>query len=211
MLIVCLRYQAPEEIQREIPASIDAFADHLKSLGILPEQIATAPRPLALVDLVSSGSTFRHVTALMLEVSNQRSVDLNAVRRRTQFVGITWRSKNSPNTFRWHQHASWLSKFSASAVKNVSIPGPMWDYLGNRQGKVVPTNPPWRWADSAITRPPRDSEHLLALRQALKLFDLGCTANERQSFSTELANQYAMRESWCRSLVAELRGKSTRG
>ena len=210
LLNVSTRYQSPDDIQRENPGSIEAFTEHLESLGILPEQIASGPRPLALVDLVSTGSTFRHVAELVLALAKQESVDLNALRRRLQFVGITWRSKNSPNTYRWHQHASWLRKFPSSAVKNVSIPGQMWDYLGNKQEKVVPTNPPWRWADPAIARPPREPEHLHALRRALELFDLGCMSEERQRFSGALSGQHAMRESWCRSLVAELRGKSAR-
>ncbi|MBT8079175.1 MAG: hypothetical protein KJO31_11415 [Gammaproteobacteria bacterium] len=208
LLNISMRYMSPDDIERENPASISAFAEHLAALGIAPEQIASAPQPLALVDLVSSGSTFKHVTELILGLAKQDGIDRNAVRRRMRFVGLTWRRKNSPNTYRWQQHADWLEKFPGTVVRNVSIPGRLWDYLGNRQEKVIPTNPPWRWADAAIAGPPREEEHLLALRRALDIYDLGSSKLERQKFSERLARQQAMREPWCRGLVGELRKKS---
>lgn len=205
-----LRSSTPTDVKREHPGAMQALREHLSDLRISPAQLAKRARPLALVDLVSSGSTFRHVTEVLLELANESSIDPAAVRRKLRYVGITWRTKNSPNTFRWQQHAHWLREVPTSPVKNVSVSGEMWAYLGNCQPKVTASNPPWRWADPNLQSPPRDESSLTALRRALDVFDLAANANEKQSFSNALCDLHAMRNRWCRGLVAELRGRSSR-
>jgi len=205
LLNISIRYMSPDDIERENPASISAFAEHLAALGITPEQIASAPQPLALVDLVSSGSTFRHVTELIFGLAAQESVDVNAVRRRLRFVGLTWRSKNSPNTYRWQQHAAWLSKFPGTVVWNVSIPGRLWDYLGNTQHKTTRSYGAWAWGDRRLASPDRAPERLRALRLASDLFELGRRRRTRRELSSRLAATSAMRQRWLRTLVGELR------
>ncbi|MGI9264386.1 MAG: hypothetical protein ACR2QU_05625 [Gammaproteobacteria bacterium] len=204
-----LRYSTPKDVKRDHPGAMQALRDHLLELRISPAQLVTRPRPLALIDLVSSGSTFKHVTELLLDLTIESSIDPAAVRRKLRYVGITWRTKNSPNTYRWHQHADWLREFPKSPVKNVSIPGEMWAYLGNCQPKVTESNPPWRWAYPNLKSPPRDETNLTALRRALDVFDLASNAEERRSFSNALCDVHAIRQRWCRSLVAELRGRSS--
>lgn len=73
-----------------------------------------------------------------------RSV-LVAVKRRMRVIGITERTKNSPNTWRWYQHAPWVKGFARSALRGISIPYGFWTYLGDRQEKVSRWNPPYVW------------------------------------------------------------------
>ena len=192
----------------EQEVALQGFRQHLSDLELSPSDIASSNRLVTLVDLVASGQTFGKILGLLTQWASQEGVDVSAVRRRLRFVGVTWRSKPSPNTFRWHQHASWLETFPRIVAKNVSIPGVLWNYLGNNQSKVAVSHPPWRWADTDAAKPPRQESNIEALRLALELFELGSCVEERQLFASQLANQHAMRESWFRGLINELRGCS---
>jgi len=43
------------------------------------------------------------------------------IRRKVRFVGVTNRTKTSPNTYRWQQHAAWTRQLPSRAVVNVSL------------------------------------------------------------------------------------------
>ncbi|MCG8457000.1 MAG: hypothetical protein MI919_12025 [Holophagales bacterium] len=159
-----------------------------------------------MIDLVDSGSTYGHLMKLLTDWAKRDRVDLPAMRRHLRFIGITWRSKPSPNTFRWQQHAPWLDTFPRIVAKNVSIPGSLWSYLGNAQPKVALAHPPWRWADQRYSKPPRYETNLQALRLALKVFEAGSSEPEREALASELAQLHEMRQSWLRRLVSDLRG-----
>jgi hypothetical protein len=187
-----------------------ALAEHLEELGLAPREIARRARPTVLVDLVAAGTTFGAIATLLLETAEANGVDSNAVRRRLRFVGITPRSKTSPKTERWHQHADWTSAFRPSAIKNVSIDAEVWRYLGNSQEKVTATNPPDRWTRDDLEKPPRSERPLRALRLAVELFDCGRRRDERARFAARLARDLGIKQAWVRRLVAELREKAGR-
>lgn len=184
-------------------ASIEALHDQLRETPLAPVSIASSA--VTLVDLVYTGETFGELTRLLFDWAREKELDVNSVRRQLRFVGITWRKPTSPKTWRWQQHAEWTRDFRPSAIKNVSIPGRLWDYLGNRQEKVTYSNPPWRWTEESLQAPPRNAKQLAALRLAVHLFDAGRTREERARFADRLAKERAMKEPWVRSLVAELR------
>lgn len=187
-------------------ADVHVLRRHLSALHLTPREIASRPRTIALVDLVSSGGTFENVATALTEWARDERFDLNAVRRRLRFIGITWRTKTSPNTRRWHQDAPWLAAFRPSAVKNISIPGRMWGYLGNNQKKVSRTQPQRRWQDTEWrTSPPREAENLESLRLALRIFETARARPEKREFARELARQPALSKPWLRSLLAELK------
>lgn len=136
-----------------------AVREQLAGLGLDAHGVATSLRRVALIDLISSGETMGALIGLLLEWATESGEDLEAVRRRIRVVGITVREKNSPNVWRWRQRSKWAASFRRSALKGVSVPLRLWDYLGNWQKKVARANPPWRWADSEMQRPPREAEH----------------------------------------------------
>ncbi|MCP3990418.1 MAG: hypothetical protein GY724_15175, partial [Actinomycetia bacterium] len=182
-----------------------AGREHFRLLGLDPEALLAAPRPKALVDLVDSGSTLGRVADFVLSWAGEIGVDVPAIRSKLRFVGITVRTKTSPNTWRWQQNAAWMSQFPASVARNVSIPRDLWSYLGNSQPKVVSSNPAWRWADPEIESPPRQTEHLNALRSALYLYEKGCEAEERRRFHSHVAREPPVNQAWYRGLIHELR------
>lgn len=204
---VSIRETSVAEVAAELPAALRAVREHLAELELSPGVLLGRERAVVLVDLVDSGATMQRVTELVLSWAREARVDLAAVRRKLRFLGITWRKKTSPNTFRWQQHAPWLDEFPPESVKNVSIPWRLWNFLGNEQPKVSRTNPPERWAEPEMASAPlpRPTE---ALSRAAQLLDLGRSRAERSLFSDCLAKLPEVRQPWLRSLIHELRSNA---
>jgi hypothetical protein len=205
LLNISMRDSSVDDVTREEPAGLAAMREQLQEARLDPLSLVGRARAVAFVDLVDGGSTFGHLHDLLLNSWSQQGADTEAMRRKIRFVGITERTKTSPNTWRWQQHADWTNAYPANAIRNVSITPEFWHYLGNTQLKLTPSNPPWRWADPGLREPPRDDEHLGALRLAVHIYDRGSERSERKLFSQALAEQAAMKESWFRSLVGDLR------
>ena len=201
--IALRRLDEPENVPDQRARA--AVKEQFESFDLDPRSIAASSHLIALIDLISSGETMGAVIGLLLDWAVRADTDPEAVRRRLRVVGITVRGKNSPNTWRWQQRAKWAADFRPSALKGVSVPWELWDYLGNWQKKVSRTNPAWRWTDGEMQRPPRETEHGEALRLAVRVHELARTTEERAAFAALVAEQPAMRHGWLRTLVTELR------
>ena len=187
------------------PALTGLF-DYLTSEGLGPSAIATGPRPVALVDFVSSGGTMEALIRLMKRQAEQEGQDWNAVQRRLRIIALRVRTKNSPNTWRWQQHQDWLHFIPDTIIRNVSAPAGFLYYLGEYQPKVTASFHPGRWAEEqgAARRPGRDQQ--AALDFAVQLYDLGRTREERQNLARRLARHRKMHQRATRRLVLRLRG-----
>lgn len=201
---VSMRFMSPETIDAAYPNAMDSAKQHFAAIGLAPGDIIAGERPIAIVDLVATGSTLENIASLIVSWTRESSMDVPAVKKKIQFVGITRRKKTSPNTFRWQQHADWLSEFPSGCVKNVSVPNRFWDYLGNTQMKVGRSNPPSRWSDPEILQPPHRDRNLAALNLALTVFDTARSAQEKDLFRDELRKQPQMNQPWFRSIVSQL-------
>jgi hypothetical protein len=187
------------------PAAVEGLYAMLRALRLSPAEIASAPRPVALVDVVNRGSTFGSLAQSLATWARREGVDVNAVRRRLRFVGMTVRTKNSPNTWRWFQRTGWTADFPRSALRGVSIPGWFWGYLGNYQEKMMPSNDWTRWGTDDLMHPVHEPEAFNALRVALRIHEHARTRAERERFAAELTAREEMREPWLRSLVVAIR------
>lgn len=205
LLHFSMRFREEAEIRAERPEAIEAMRSYLRRLGLDPEGLATRRRPAAFIDLVCTGDTFGRLTSFLHNWAKEIGYDWNAVRRRVRLVGITERTKTSPKTWRWQQHATWLPLLGRGAVKNVSVPYALWDYLGNRQDKVSRSYTPSRWGDPALSSPSYDEAQLKALRLAFELFRLGRTSGRKDQLVSLLVREPAMRHDWFRALVREIR------
>jgi hypothetical protein len=107
---------------------------------------------------------------------------------------------------RWQQQADWVGILERGAIKNVSVPGRLWDYLGNTQPKVTPSYPHWRWGLPETATATEISRNPEALRLAVHLFDEGRARTQRLAFARHLARGGAMIHPWYRDLVRELKG-----
>ncbi|HEY0019002.1 MAG TPA: hypothetical protein VGC13_22060 [Longimicrobium sp.] len=194
-----------------VPApALRALRQQHEALGLHPAEIASAPRPIAFVDLVSSGGTFGEMSAFLCRWARDEGVDVNAVRRRLRWVGITKRTRNSPNTWRWFQQVDWAGDYPRGALRGVSVEYWFWSWLGNHQDKTMPSNTYNRWGTEDLARPDHAPERLEALRVAYKLHEKARTRAERERFVAELVERQEMREPWLRSLVVALRRSGER-
>jgi hypothetical protein len=194
-----------DEIERSERAGLAALRAQLRREGLDPAAVAAAPRPVVLVDLVSSGGTLGVVQELLVRWAEETGVDTAAVRRRLRFVGIIARHGHRPRHWVWSRDVAWTADYRPTALRSVAVPWRLWDYLGNRQAKAARWNPPFVWGREEMRTPPREREHVEALRLAVRVHEHGRDAHERERFAAALAAQPEMRERWLRRLVAELR------
>lgn len=205
LLNLSLRDGALEHGGRPLAPRRSAGRLHLKEVGLDPRQLSQAGRPISLIDLVYTGQTFGNLISFLDAWALESGLDPQAYRRRLRLVGISIRTKNSPNTRRWQQATAWATLFRPGVLRGIAIPQPLWTYLGDIQAKVTPSNPPWRWTDRTLQRPPRDPAHLEALRFAVAFHRLAQRGDERDTFARYLATLPAMRDPWFRRLVTQIR------
>jgi hypothetical protein len=177
---------------------------NLTAEGLAPAELMRG-RPTVFVDLVYRGSTFENLYAVLREWIDDEHAQWDVIRRQLRFVGITWRTKTSPNTWRWQQHADFAGELPATAIRNVSLDGRLWSYFGNTQPKTAESFRRTRWSDSDVAEPRRAEEARLALAEAVQLVAAARTPDVRRALADELGRQPAMSERWLRDLQLSLR------
>jgi hypothetical protein len=187
--------------QEQLRAIYPYFAE----VGLDPHTLSRRPRTVALVDVVDTGKTFGLLMALLEDWAHRERVEWRAVARKLRLVGLTWREKTSPNTWRWQQNAEWVDRLRPHEIKNVSLPGRLATYLAADVPKTNYSFRPEWWGDEEVTKPLRAEEARQALALAVRLFDLGCADLTRQRFAGALGREPAMTERWFRSLILELK------
>jgi hypothetical protein len=193
------RVEAPSEEQ------LRAIYPYFAEVGLEPGALAGGGQVTALVDVVDTGETFGTLLTFLKGWSDTALVDWRAVAGKIRIVGLTWREKTSPNTRRWQQHAEWVERLRPREIKNVSVPPRLGTYLAADVPKTNYSFTPSWWGEEEVTRPVRDHEARQALALAVRLFDLGRLTETRRRFARALASEPAMRESWFRSLILELK------
>ncbi len=185
-------------------ASVRGLSPYLTELGLEPSALSKRPRPVAFVDIVASGRTFGLLLELLHLWSKESNTDWQAVARKIRFVGLTTRTKTSPNTWRWQQQAEWVERLQPQSIKNVSIPERLFDCLNELPKTSYQFAEPW-WDEESMMTPSREDEARTALSLAVRLFDLGRSSKVRRWFARRLTGEPAMTEAWFRSLVLELK------
>jgi hypothetical protein len=155
-----MRSDSVEELARTNVRGLRAMREQLSAVSLTPAEIASGERPKVLVDLVHHGETFGRLLDLLEHWTEEDGLDVASVRRRLRFVGITERTKNSPNTWRWYQRVPWAERLPRRALRSVSIDVWMWRYLGDYQDKVSRSNPPLLWGAEEMMQPSRRRENL---------------------------------------------------
>lgn len=206
LLNLSTRFTTVAALARESPDALDAVHAQMAALGLSPGDLAAGERPRVFVDLVSRGGTFERLMALLEDGARRAGVDPAAVRRRVRFVGITKRTRNSPNTWRWYQHAPWAAGIPRRALRSVSVDYWFWTHLGDSQPKVARSHPPDAWGSEAALRPPRGEETVEAVRTAYAVRAWARRPAERARFAAALVAQREIREPAVRRLVRALRG-----
>lgn len=175
----------------------------LSDFGLTPEELVRRARPATFVDVVAHGTTFTELFTLIRDWAVEEGAPWKALRKKIRFVGVTSRTKTSPNTYRWHQHVDWTSTLPARSVVNVSLPRDVWDYLGNRQTKLTRSYRVDRWLADA-DGPVRDEPARQALAEAIALVRYGRSIDGRKAIAAAIRQEPNLNQPWLRSLVHHL-------
>jgi hypothetical protein len=170
---------------------------------LTPYTLARRNRPAALVDVVYRGATFTELYTLLRDWIDEERQSWPPIRGKLRFVGVTSRTKTSPNTYRWQQHAAWTRHLSARAVINVSLDPWVWSYFGDHQIKLARSLRPDRWLAEA-DGPGRDERTRQALAEAAALVAYGRSRTGRQALARAVGREPALAQPWLRTLVKNL-------
>lgn len=178
---------------------------NLADCGITADALARRKHPVVFVDLVYRGSTFENLFHVLSEWVEQDNAQWDVIRLKLRFLGITWRAKTSPNTWRWHQHADWVNELPKRAIRNVSLDGAVWSYFGDSQPKMTPSFRRTLWSSEGVNAPRHSDTVRTALAEAAAIVDHGLSASTRSEIIRHLVKEPAISEPWLRNLVTELR------
>ena len=169
---------------------------YITNIDLSPEAILKSDRNTALVDLVYTGSTMINLVSLFRKWAIEEKKDWNGVKRKLKIVGITERTKNSPNTWRWQQQSNSVGVLEGIQVKNVSVTWPFWSELGNNQSKTTSPYSLEKWGNEETTKPEIDGYHLQGLNFAYSLNSLGRTKEIKTKLKAELQMHDEMKMKW---------------
>jgi hypothetical protein len=187
------------------------FREHLAAAGLEPRALARRVRPLAVVDVVDEGSTFDRIHRELAGWIEESREPWPVVRRKLRYVGVTVQGRTSPNHWRWQQSpesAPWVRTLPAGHVVNVSMPWPVWDWLGNRQPKVHASFPAARWFDEDAGTPWHHNELPEALAESLAMVAAGRSRAVRDGLVRTIAGEPGFADREVRALVSVLRRRS---
>jgi hypothetical protein len=175
----------------------------LDTLGVTPRRLARRSRPVTFVDVVHRGSTFTDLFDLLRTWIDDEREPWPVIRRKMRFVGVTSRTKTSPNTYRWQQQAVWTRQLPARAVVNVSLHPSVWSYFGDHQTKLTRSFRPEQWLAEA-DGPGRDERTRQALAEAAALVAYGRSRDGRRALARAIGREPTLAQPWLRSLVTDL-------
>lgn len=199
-----MRWAGPGGLDAIEPHKLQALFDYFRAEGIAPAQIAETPSGLAFVDFVASGGTFENFIHLLRKQAQSDGTDWNAVQRKLRIIGLTARTKNSPNTWRWQQNQDWLDLIPKAKVQNVSVPRHFIYPLANMQPKVTQSFHVGRWGEETPDYAATEDQ-LYAIQLAVYLYDLGREKDERRALARLITDTDRMGVPEIRQLVQALK------
>jgi hypothetical protein len=185
--------------------SLQSYFTHLH---LTPHHLRQRTTPIAFVDVVATGTTMGSLIQFLAAWCRETAVEWHHVRQKLRILGLTVRTKTSPNTWRWQQHADWVSLLPKRAIKNTSIPAALFEYIGAVQTKTTPSFHPGRWRDPQMSVPRHDPATSMALRLAVTLYDCGRSPTHRARVARRMSSLPTMRERWFRDLRTEVQRSS---
>lgn len=185
-LNISLYGQSLKDIARQDPKSILQLKHHFTELGLDPVSIKHSDKSFYFVDVVYHGGTYTELFHFLKDWSKDIHEDVPAVIRKIGFIGITRRTKNSPNTWRWHQHKDWVGQLSSGRLKNISVDYFFWSFMGDAQYKLTRSNRPDFWFHKPLEKQEYSDEVIKSINMAHQLYELAQSRDERQKIVREM-------------------------
>ncbi len=171
----------------------------LTSAGVTPYALARRSRPMTFVDVTHSGATFGELFRLIRDWVDDERAPWDVIRTKIRFVGVTSRTKTSPNTVRWAQQQAWTSELPGRSVTSVSMEPRLWSYFGDSQPKLTRSFMPKRWLVEAAG-PDRNERTRAALAEAVALVAHGRSDVCRRQVADAMKGEPALAQPWLRDL-----------
>ncbi|MEL6256433.1 MAG: hypothetical protein AAFR87_30805 [Bacteroidota bacterium] len=198
-------YSKFEELLSQNRSELESLFVYMREIGLAPQQILSRKEKTAFIDLVYMGRTFRTLLSLYKYWTEREKENWPEVQKKMRIVGITERTKNSPNTWRWQQKVDWIELIGESRVKNVSISIGLWSYLGNHQSKTTSSHAPEKWGKSDTEIPQRSTYNREGLQIARKIFLLGQSKETKGELRQHMVNQNEMKYDWFKAYQMALK------
>jgi hypothetical protein len=193
-----------ETLSHKDPKGFEAFKAHFTALGLDPLSVKNSTDKINLVDVVSSGGTFGELYAFYKRWAQSLHEDVPAVLRKLRFLGVVFRTKNSPHTDRWQQNVEWTKELSHQALKNISVERTFWYWIANYQAKMARSNRPMNWYWEPLKKSEHTEDTIKAIQFSYGLYQLAQTTEEKAEFKRLLQNDQAVKEGWLRSLLLKI-------
>ncbi len=177
-LNISLYGQSIEDLTRKDPKSILSLKEHFTQLKLDPHSIKKSKKKLFFVDVVYYGGTYTEIFKFLQCWAKEINEDFQAILHKIGFIGITSRTKNSPNTWRWQQHKDWTYLLSKDMLKNISVNRFYWSYLGDTQPKLTRSNRPKNWLHQPIEKQEYNEGTIEAINEAYYLFQIAQSKEE---------------------------------
>lgn len=204
-------YDREQEIVKKYPDAISQFRVYMAQMGLAPWQLAKRKRPVALVDLVSSGGTMGKLVNLILNWGKESGYEARQLAAKIRIVSIVRaayphnvKRQRYYSCYKWQKEVGWTAFFDKHAIKSIKIEKNFWDYMADSGPRLTRSFYPARWNDDRVSRPDRTEARLKALKIALRLFNLSLTPAERRKFAGQMSRERAMRYRWFRKLLNQL-------
>lgn len=168
----------------------------LRARNLTPAQILRRERPVALIDVIYTGGTFKALLELFRVGVDGEDTWL-AVQDRLRFVCLVAEAHpvDDPDAFEW------AAGLKAEQVRRIPIDWRLWDYLADLQTKTTRSYVPFGWWEAVPTRAPIDPRRLRAARLARSLYRLGERSRRRIAQALE---RPPASEPWRAALIREL-------
>lgn len=193
-----------QELTGNYAFNLEVFKGYMTQLGLSPSQILTRKSNTAFVDVVYRGGTFGVLIEILKNWSTDIKVDWKKVRQKIRIVGLTSRTKNSPNTWRWQQKADWIELIGKARVRNVSVTLGFWKEIADIQSKTTKSFYPERWVLEEASGPSRTKFNLEGLKLARTIFRIGQLKDTRKNLRKQLIKQNQIEHSWFKEYIKVL-------
>jgi len=198
------RFFEPNELKKFDSPQFFELRKQMIEIGLSPNTILKRNRNTALIDLIYSGSTIRNLVTIIKNWALNEKADWNGIKSKIRIVGITSRTKNSPNTWRWQQQKESIETLDGIKVKNVSVNWWFWHELGDEQSKVTLPNSASKWINETNTKPEITKERIEGLNFAFYLNNLGKQSNIKEELRASLQKQIEMKNKWFKEWITEI-------
>lgn len=193
-----------QELISKYAFDLEVFKGYMTQIGLSPSQILGRKSNTAFVDVVYMGDTFEILFEILKKWSDDIKADWNALRQKIRIVGITERTKNSPNTWRWQQQVDWIEMVGQTRVKNVSVTWDFWRHIANEQFKTTKSFYPDRWSNNEVSEPLREAFNLEGLKLARTIYRAGLEKGSKTNLRKQLVKQKEVEYGWFKEYIKVL-------